>query len=689
MSCTRLLSRPAPGPGRVLPWWSALLAMVLCVAGLGVIRPSPSMAADPDSLSVVLKSVSPPSGTRDDTVTITGTVTNDTGKPVEDLQVHLWRSTDPIQDEDQLDQVLRSGPETPVGRRMVSAEAGNIFNITDVGDQPSQAFSGGKASFAPGESASFSVQAPVQGEDSLGFTAPGAYLVGIQLRGIPAGGQNQTLGRARSLFVLSSDDARVQPSTTLVHLASRPTQLTSGLFANNDLAAELRGRLRLQLALAQTKGTTLLVDPALVDELTAMAKGYTVRGITASTAEGQRAAKDFLAQLEPLLTQGRAYRTLYGSPDVQLASDGGRADLIRRAAAPLPADHPLAGLPLAVVPADGVLGSTAAQQVAALKPAVLLVSGADSPQSVQRWAASPTTSVVQVQPEVFDGGPGPSPSKTSAQVTGRLQATQFLAEQPVVTLVQSSAAAAAELAAAPWRTRAGLGTIVTDAQERPTWTPPSKTAPVGDATWMEALEGATAELEAWGELADEDSETHRRAGQILPQAVSTTWQRRRGDAVQWLSAVQRTWGGVLDTNRVRLHVVEDFVMSAPEQEIPVTIRNDLPEPVRVKVHFTSDNAQRISVTDSGPQRVGPGESVTVKMKVVTHANGTVGMTAGLTTVTGRPIGAERPLTVTATQMGRVGWIIIIASGAVFLIGTAMRIRQVQRERRGSTNVEAK
>ena len=37
--------------------------------------------------------------------------------------------------------------------------------------------------------------------------------------------------------------------------------------------------------------------------------------------------------------------------------------------------------------------------------------------------------------------------------------------------------------------------------------------------------------------------------------------------------------------------------------------------------------------------------------------------------------------ITATQAGRGGWIIIIASGVVFLAGTAVRIRQVQAERR--------
>ncbi|MGO4958410.1 DUF6049 family protein [Luteococcus sp. Sow4_B9] len=672
------------------PWLAALLAMVIAVSGLGVISPVPAAADEAAGLTVTLRSVSPASGTRNDTIALTGTVTNETSAPVSDLQVHLWRSTDVVEDEASLEAVLATAPETPLGRRMISAEAGNIFNITDVGDQPSQAFPQGKKSFAPGETAAFSVRAKVSGDESLGFDSPGAYLVGVQLRGIPDGGQNQTVGRARSLFVLAPDSDEPRPraaSTALVHMTTRPSLVGGTVFQDDHLAAELRGRLRLLLALGQTPGTTLLVDPALVDHLSAMARGYTVQGSQEATAAGQRSAKEFLDALTPLLRQGRAYRTLYGSPDIALAVGSGRPDLVARAATPVPKDHLLAGLPLAVVPSSEGIGAREASVLSTLKPSLLVLQETPSDATVQDWPASSSTTVVRARTDVFEGGPAPAPV-SAAQVTGRLQATQFVAREPVVTLVSASNQSAAELAAAPWRTRTPLATIVADAEEAPRWTPATKVDQVDDPAWMEAMELATAELDAWDELVDQESTTQQSANGILPQAISTNWQRRRPQAMSWLSAVQNRMGGVLDTNRISLHVVEDFVTSAPEQEIPVTIRNGLSEPIRVKVDFTSDNPQRISVSNSAVHRVAPGESATVKVSVVTHANGAVGMTARLTTVTGRPIGQPRPMTVTATQMGRVGWIIIIASGVVFLTGTAARIRQVQRERRGSTNVEA-
>ncbi len=61
-------------------------------------------------------------------------------------------------------------------------------------------------------------------------------------------------------------------------------------------------------------------------------------------------------------------------------------------------------------------------------------------------------------------------------------------------------------------------------------------------------------------------------------------------------------------------------------------------------------------------------------------NGSVNVTAQLETPQGRPIGSAINITLRATSFGRVGWVIIILSGVVFMGATAIRIRQVQRER---------
>ncbi|HNV10478.1 MAG TPA: hypothetical protein PKN27_04000, partial [Propionibacteriaceae bacterium] len=103
-------------------------------------------------------------------------------------------------------------------------------------------------------------------------------------------------------------------------------------------------------------------------------------------------------------------------------------------------------------------------------------------------------------------------------------------------------------------------------------------------------------------------------------------------------------------------------------------------PVTVTVGFVAENPQRLSIPDTEPVLVTAGESVTVMFQPNAQTNGAVAVDAQLRTVGGRPIGPVRSFTVTATSLGRVGWIIMMASGIVFLGATSVRIKQVQRER---------
>ena len=83
--------------------------------------------------------------------------------------------------------------------------------------------------------------------------------------------------------------------------------------------------------------------------------------------------------------------------------------------------------------------------------------------------------------------------------------------------------------------------------------------------------------------------------------------------------------------------------------------------------------------------IGPGESPTINVTTSTRSNGVVTVKAQLETVAGTRFGPQIPVEITATGLGRVGWIIIIISGAVVLGGTFLRIRAVRRERsRGET-----
>lgn len=690
--------------GRLPRVLGTVLAMVLLVLGpllvsslcLSVAPVASGAPAEEPAVAVRIEHLEPISGSADQTVRIVGTVKNTGRLALREVQAHVWSDSTPITTQQGLDAARRSPADQPVGARLLSPELGNVFTITDVGSQTSQSFPEGRTTLAPGQSAPFTVQATVAGEDSLGLERPGVHLVGVHVRGIPQGQENQTLGRARTFFVRVPEGGVVRhaPTTAVVQLTSRPSRVGERTFADDHLADELGGRLDDLLTLAEQPGTALLVDPALVDSVEAMAAGYQVRtakGATpqASTATGTRLAKSFLARLEARVAKGETWRLPAGNPDLALAAGSGHTEVVTDAAEAPPSGHLLAGRPLALAPAGGVMDAASLLAARALSPSLVLVSDTASTSGVQKLAADGRADVVRVRTDLFTGGPAPAPSSTPDQVTAGLQAQQFVAGQPVVSLVTTSEQARAEAAAAPWRSRTPISRLLSSATKAPRLALTQPPAGVSDQSWMAALDAAAGELAARGELtAARGEEPHRMGHQVLGQAVSSDWDRHRGQALSWLGRVREEQTQVLSGAPVRLHVVEDFVTSGPEQQVPVTISNGLDEAVRAKVVFTSENPQRIQVRDSAVHSIGPGEQATVKMVVDARANGPVGVQAQLVTPQGTPVGPPRSLTVTATQAGRVGWLIIISSGAVFLVGTAVRIRQVQRERRESANVTA-
>ncbi len=149
------------------------------------------------------------------------------------------------------------------------------------------------------------------------------------------------------------------------------------------------------------------------------------------------------------------------------------------------------------------------------------------------------------------------------------------------------------------------------------------------------------------------------------------------DALAYLATVPEVR---FDPNSLALTASPSFVMGERTSEFPVTISNPMQVPVWVRVTFTSDNPQRITVPATDVIRVDGGESQTLRVKPAASSNGVTTVHAQLVTVGGTPASSPTDIEITSTEFGRVGWIIIIISGAVVLAGTVWRIRSVQRER---------
>ena len=98
------------------------------------------------------------------------------------------------------------------------------------------------------------------------------------------------------------------------------------------------------------------------------------------------------------------------------------------------------------------------------------------------------------------------------------------------------------------------------------------------------------------------------------------------------------------------------------------------------VRFRSVNSQRLTVAPVELKPLAAGANRTENVQVRAETNGSVQVTAELFTRSGRPVGKPVPILVNATQAGTTGWIIALVAGVVLVGTTALRIRQVAKER---------
>lgn len=624
----------------------------------------PSSPASGEEVEITLTSVRPSSPSPTDPVTIEGTVRNLTDRPMSWVQVSFWRSRDPLTDTADLGHLLSSPATVPTGERWFhEPDEGSLDNVTDVD---------GKTRFAPGQSAHFRVTGTPR---LMGLASPDTVaVVGVHVQATPQGQSRHTVGRSRVLTVLAGPRTTAH-LTPVVVLTSAPSMRVDGTFVDDHLATDLSGRLTTLVEAAEKDNLSVLVDPALVDQARAMAKGYAVEtsGRTVP-GTGQQAAKAWLDALTPLLTSGRAMRLPWADADVVSAAVQGRTEALERTAAALPPDNPAASLPLAVLDSRGVLTTKAWHLIArTLRPGTVLTASAPASRGVLTDRGA---TIVPLTSGLFDGGPGPDPRTTAPQVRGRLLAQTLLASrasQPVVSPVTSGAQLDA-LTPPGWlglddltRLRPGDAAVSLTPQADPT---------LGSQWWKNHQRTCT-DVDDWSALLGTDHEAATRlCDQLLSADLSLELAEER--RTRWLATALAPARRALSGDALTLHSAPTFVMSSSSNEFPISVTNHLAEPVRVKVVTTSQNPQRIRIPDTPVVTVRPNETQTIKVTPRASSNGLVEMSSRLATASGRPLGQPRDFVVKATRMDDVGWVIIVVSGAVVIGATLLRVHQVRK-----------
>lgn len=602
---------------------------------------APQAAAQNDArVAVAIDSISTPiidTSDPEQIIRLSGTVTNTSETDLRYLSVHFWRSVEPITTSDELAGILASPPAVPVGSRMADIEGeGRHFQLITEEDAP----------FPAGQTRSFTVEATV-GE--LGFTSDDVvYLLGVQVRVVGL----ETIGRARLLAPATQADL---PRTDIVQLSSRPSRTANGNFLDDRLAQELTGDLMELTRDALNGDATVLVDPALVAEIQALTSPHTIDEVV---REPVPEASEWLQSLEELIADGRVMRLPYGEPHLPRLYSMGRLDQF------LDLAHHHTPAALEDLPLATNLGATATTNL------LEELAARDFDYVFAENLTSGLVDGMQVIELTSPARPGigPAPDDTYPNRQGRRLAEQLLAEHPPVHLV---------------RTPDEFDELHTDL-DRETQVPPQVTN--GRPVLM------TADLPVpWPDLLAEVDDLREHAAFVadltgIDEAQVLEWAALGSFSTAWdseseaLAFLRATPLAQADPEQITIHAVGQFVMGSRTNDFPVTITNGMDEAVRVRLRFTSDVPQRIAVPATDLVDIEAGESQTLNIAPTATSNGVVQVIAQLETAGGARFGQEVPIQITATDLGRVGWIIIIVSGAVVLGGTFLRIRAVRAEK---------
>lgn len=670
----------------------ALMVLLTVAAGVFASASAPPLAqaAEPEALvSIILTSITPAVPQRDGTITLTGQVTNTSDGPLSNLQAVLWRSRDPILATESLTRALESAADDPIGERLFKRDYQNI---------PSEA----DRTLAPNKSTTFSLTTDVANLDLP--RADGIYLFGVHIRGQTADDprNQQTLGRSRVFLpMVDNPPPTTLRMTSVVLLSSRPSLVRPGVLADDHLATEIgtQGRLTALLAAANAANMTFAIDPALIDDLEAMRGGYQL--VNGDPGTGQAAAGRWLQKFEALKKAHDGYRLLYGSPDLAALVHGEQQAALDASVAAGATVEATRSLPLLVLPTNGMADQPTIAAAEALKPAAILLSDTTAQAGTPLLAGPGVAPIVTFTASAFGGGPGPDPQNTAVHLQQRMLADTWIEATTAaagtthgrVRLVTSATQAKGDNAGvdAPWMKRSTLSDLL---RSTPTSWDETFRYPSADR----AAELSTGQLKklarlnlsqrTYADLLVDPSAAKAQATTALALAASSYW--RGEDTLQnaWLnpqrSALEAT---VLDQVQISSTRLVSTV-AREGVEFPITIKNTLPRSdtdpdfnaVNLELVFISGNSQRLTIKPIKAPLIRAQDNVTANAMVSAKANGVVPVTAQLVTESGLKVGRPVTINVQVTQNGTTGWAIAIAAGIVLAGTTALRIRQVNRER---------
>ncbi|MDK1346215.1 DUF6049 family protein [Streptomyces sp. 378] len=674
---------------------------------------APQAASSAGSVSVAVDSLTPSVLSESDTVTVSGTVTNNGKQTVTGAHVDL-----------------QVGP--PLETRSAIA---TLVKKSDDLQGPSGQKVGGKytekfSALTPGVAEPFSISVPA---DELDLGRDGVYQLAVALSGETAARPwDQVLGIQRTFLPWHPEEADTKTKTTflwpLVSSAHMTAETGSNeqqtpVFRDDELAEEIApgGRLDQMVSLGKGLGITWVIDPDLLASVDAMTGSYQVRGADGTTTPGrnQEVAKRWLAELQQAVTGEEVVALPFGDPD--LASLAHKGTNVAGSLSHLKEATDVAAETVDTIlhvqpstdfawPMDGAVAPSIVK-VATSAGADKVIARSDSLQddlsytpSAARPIGGGTTAVVadSRMSTAFQG----DLTRTSAST---LAVQRFLAQSltlnlqtgkqrsvviapqrmPSVSQAQTMAEALAALQAGNWSESQDL-TAAAKAKPDPaanTKVPPAAAYPPSlvkqelPRAAFEQIAKTQGKLDKFKVILTRPSRVVTPFGRAMNREMSTSWRDRGVAAVEYREGIESYLNGLIDG--VKLIEKSETKLSGRSATIPVTVQNNLVQGVEhLRLRLTSQNPTRLKIDgdayEEQPVTVNGGHAQSVKFTTSANANGRAKVVAQLYTEDGRTYGAPVTFDVRVTEVTPT--VMLVIGGGVLLLVLAGFRMYTQRKR---------
>lgn len=706
---------------------TALLApMVATTPGTAAATTRTSTAASArQGLSLTVSAVTPEwAKGQADVIKISGTIRNDTGAALPQLSVRLRYSSQRLADRTAIETYLADQTDATLPINASQQQSKVLVPLLAAGaSQPWEL-----------------TLTPAQ----LQLGSFGAYPIAVEVMQQDW----RRLAVQRTLLTYAPPTRPKPPRNRLavvLPVIDQPHRADDGTFADDKLSAALTGKGRLadlaRIAKTAPPTVTWFVEPSLLDDVNAMAKGYRVS--TAKSGEATRPASaeaaQWLADLRSALAAPPVVATPYADPDVTALVHQGLDGLTGRAlelGAQKASELLKPGVQTSVNwPANGLIDADALDALAVGKGSAqvrtvllnstnlpLQTATSTTPTSTPTTSTTPAT-LPAVTPDaattldtvngpvtalVADAGlsrtfePGGSTSTVLSRQRFIAETATIAAEpgqtrprslvvapsrrwDPNPTLVSSLLKTAGRL---PWLTLTRLDSIKPAKAGAPraglTYTDADRKEELG-GKYLDPVKTAWEKAQLTS-LITTDKRVSAFDAAVL-RLASSAWrnQTRAGRAVTRLvdGKVQATMNKVsitgADPDRPR-------TLAGSNGVVPISVKNTMPAEITVDVEVTSNNPRLLRVEPQPSNRLvigGDGQSGTLQVPLTASPSGSgdATVTVQLRTSDGRAYGKPVKLTIRTTGYTGIALVIVGAALTVMLAAVVTRVLRRRSQRR--------